>query len=66
MFKPTTHRVQRYRERHRDGRVDWYPSPDVLAILQHHQKAGVDPTLAGILDGLIRVGHQTVSGNWKN
>ncbi len=63
---PSMNRLQRYRKRH--PRIDFYPSPDVLAILFHHRKAGVDPTLAGILDGLIRVGHQavTVSGNGKN
>jgi len=61
MSNSKTHRLQRYRERH--PRIDFYPSPDVLAILLHHRKAGADPTLAGIIDGLVRVGHQTVSGN---
>ena len=59
-------RLQRYRRRH--PRIDWYPSPDVLAILLHHRNVGLDPTLAGIIDGLIRVGHGalSVSGNGKN
>lgn len=63
MFNRVTNRIQRYRERH--PRIDFYPSPDVLAILLHHQKVGVDPTLAGIIDGLIRIGHRAlnVSGN---
>jgi hypothetical protein len=66
MANQNTTRLQRYRERH--PRVDYYPAPDALAILLHHHKAGVDPTLAGIIDGLIRVGHQAVvvSGNGKN
>ncbi len=54
-------RVQRYRARR--PRIDFYPSPDVLAILLHHRKTGADPTLAAILDGLIRIGHRFVSGN---
>ncbi len=54
-------RLQRYRER--NPRIDFYPSPDVLAILLYHRKTGADPTLAGILDGLIRIGHRFVSGN---
>ncbi len=62
--KSTTHRLQRFRERH--PRIDFYPSPDVLAILIHHRKAGADPTLAGIMDGLIRVGHRAVTGNARN
>ena len=61
MSTPKMHRLQRYRERH--PRIDYYPSPDALAIVLHHHKEGVDPTLAGIIDGLIRVGHRFVSGN---
>jgi hypothetical protein len=59
-------RLQRYR--HRRPRIDFYPSPDVLAIVLHHRKAGVDPTLAGIIDGLIRLGHRalSISGNGKS
>ncbi len=64
MPKPKTNRLQRYRERH--PRIDYYPSPDALAILLHHRKNRVDPTLAGIIDGLIRVAHQIVSGNGEN
>jgi len=59
-----THRLQLYRKRH--PRIDFYPSPDVLAILLHHRKDGADATLAGIIDGLIRVGHQIVSGNGES
>ena len=59
-------RVHRYRARR--PRIDFYPSPDVLAILRHHRKSGFDPTLAGILDGLIRIGHQAlnISGNGQH
>ena len=61
-----TQRLQRYRERH--PRIDFYPSPDVLAILLYHKNTGADPTLAGIIDGLIRIGHRalSISGNGKN
>jgi hypothetical protein len=61
-----TQRVQRFRERR--PRIDFYPSPDVLAILLHHRKSGPDPTFAGILDGLVRLGHRAlgISGNGKN
>ncbi len=61
MTKPKTPRLQLYRERH--PRIDFYPSPDVLAILLHHRKNGADATLAGVIDGLVRIGHQIVSGN---
>ncbi len=65
MTKPKPHRLQRYREGH--PRIDYDPPADVLAILLYHQKDGADPTLAGIIDGLIRVGHLAiVSGNGKN
>jgi hypothetical protein len=33
--------------------------------VRHHHKLGVDPTIAGIIDGLIRIGHRFVSGNGK-
>ena len=62
MSNQKTHRLKVYRERH--PRIDYYPTADVLAILLYHQKDGADPTLAGIIDGLIRVGHLAiVSGN---
>jgi hypothetical protein len=63
MSKLTMNRLQLYRQRH--PRIDFYPSPDVLAILLHHRKAGADPTLAGIIDGLVRIGHRIVSGDGK-
>ena len=54
-------RLQKYRDRH--PRIDYYPSPDVLKILLHHQAQSGEPCLAGVLDGLIRAGHKIVSGN---
>ena len=59
-------RVQRFRARR--PRIDFYPSPDVLAILLYHRKDGSDPTFAGILDGLVRLGHRAlnISGNGRN
>jgi len=54
-------RVRRYRTLHR--RIDYAPSPDVLQIIQHHLKIGRDPYLAGVIDYLIRSGHQAITGN---
>lgn len=54
-------RVRRYRAHHR--RIDYVPSPDVWPIIQHHLKIGTDPCLAGVIDCLIRTGHQTITGN---
>jgi hypothetical protein len=54
-------RVRRYRRFHR--RIDYVPSHDVLAIIQHYLKIGKDPCLAGVIDYLIRSGHQTITGN---
>ena len=54
-------RVRRYRALHR--RIDYVPSPDVLTIIKHHLKTGRDPYLAGVIDHLIRNGHQSITGN---
>lgn len=54
-------RVRRYRQQH--PRIDYFPSPDVMDIIQHHLAASGDPCLAGVLDGPIRLGHKVVSGN---
>lgn len=54
-------RVRRYRAIHR--RIDYVPSPDVLMIIDHHLKTGTDPCIAGVLDYLIRAGHQAITGN---
>jgi hypothetical protein len=54
-------RVRRYRTLHR--RIDYVPSHDVLPIIQHHLKIGTDPCLAGVIDYLIRTGHQAITGN---
>jgi hypothetical protein len=54
-------RVRRYRALHR--RIDYVPTSDVLRTIQHHLKIGTDPCLAGVIDYLIRSGHQTITGN---
>ena len=54
-------RVRRYRTLHR--RIDYVPSPDVLPVIQHHLKIGTDPCWAGVIDYLIRSGHQAITGN---
>jgi len=54
-------RVRRYRAIHR--RFDYVPSPDVLLIIQHHLKIGTDRWVAGVIDYLIRTGHQSITGN---
>jgi len=54
-------RVRRYRALHR--RIDYVPSPDVLPIIQHHLKTGTDRCVAGVIDYLVRAGHQAITGN---
>jgi hypothetical protein len=54
-------RVRRYRTLHR--RIDYVPSFDVLPIIQHYLEIGTDPCLAGVIDYLIRSGHQAITGN---
>ena len=61
MKKPKPMRLQRYRQKH--IRFDYYPSPDVADIIMFHQANGREQCIAGILDGLIRAGHRSVSGN---
>jgi hypothetical protein len=41
---------------------DYVPSHDVLPIIQHYLKIGTDPCLAGVIDYLIRSGHQAITG----
>lgn len=54
-------RVRRYRAIHR--RIDYVPSPDVLPIIEYHLKIRTDPCIVGVIDYLIRTGHQHISGN---
>ena len=54
-------RVHRYRTLHR--RIDYVPTSDVLAIIDHHLKIGTDPCFSGVIDYLIRTGHQSITGN---
>ena len=54
-------RVRRYRATHR--RIDYVPSPDVLPIIEHHKKIGTDCYVPGVIDYLIRSGHQAITGN---
>jgi hypothetical protein len=54
-------RVRRYRTLHR--RIDYVPSHDVRPIIQYYLKIGTDPCLAGVIDYLIRSGHQAITGN---
>ena len=54
-------RVQRYRAKHR--RIDYVPSPDVLAIIDLHLDARLDNCVAGVIDKLIEAGHRAMSGN---
>jgi len=35
----------------------------VLQIIDHYFKKGIDPCLAGVIDYLIRTGHQTITGH---
>jgi hypothetical protein len=54
-------RVRRYRTCHR--RIDYVPSPDVLRIIDHHFKKGIEPCMVGVIDYLIRTAHRTITGN---
>jgi len=56
-------RVRRYRVTHR--RYDYVPSPDVRPIIEHHLKIGTDFCIAGVIDYLIRTGHQVITGNGR-
>ena len=60
-MKTKNPRLVLYRERH--PRIDYYPSPDVADIIAHHQANSNAPCIAGTIDGLIRAGHRSVSGN---
>jgi len=56
-------RVQRYRATHR--RIDYAPSPTVLAAIDRHLAAGLDNCIAGVIDKLIEAGDKaiTITGN---
>ena len=60
-MKPALIRLACYRKSH--SHIDYYPSPDVADIIKHHQTNSSEPCIAGILDGLIRAGHRSVSGS---
>lgn len=46
--------VNRYRAKRR--RIDFFPSPDVLEIINNYRKRGLSNCLAGVIDALIRAG----------
>lgn len=54
-------RMRRYRARIR--RIDYVPRPDVLAIIEHYMTKHPKNRPAGVIDALIRRGHEAVSGN---
>lgn len=54
-------RVQKYRATHR--RIDYAPSPVVLAVIDRHLAAGLDNCIAGVLDHLIEAGDKAITGN---
>ena len=54
-------RVLRYRARHR--RIDYVPSPEVLAIIEGWLNAKLNNCRAGVIDDLVRAGHKAISGN---
>ncbi len=53
--------VRRYRTK-QQARYDYYPSPDVAAIIAHYRAKSSERCVAGILDGLIRAAHRALSG----
>lgn len=54
-------RVQKYRATHR--RIDYAPSPLVLAVIEQHLDAGLDNCIAGVIDHLIEAGDKAITGN---
>ena len=58
-----TARVQKYRATHR--RIDYVPSPSVLAVIERHLDAGLDSCVAGVIDHLNEAGDLAVTGNEK-
>ena len=54
-------RVQRYRATHR--RIDYAPSPTVLAAIDRHLAAGLDNCMAGVIDKLVEAGDKAITGN---
>ena len=54
-------RQRRYRIQHK--RIDFFPSPDVLQIIEHHVAAKLDTCKAGVIDELVRAGHKAITGN---
>lgn len=54
-------RVARYRAKNR--RIDYAPSPEVLALIEHHLAAGLDNCTAGVIDQLILAGDKAFTGN---
>lgn len=54
-------RVMRYRARHR--RIDYVPSPEVLAIIDLWLKAKLNHCMVGVIDELVIAGHNAIAGN---
>ena len=59
MEKGNAARTRRYRKQHR--RIDYAPSPDVLAVIEKHLAAGLDNCLAGTIDCLILAGDRALN-----
>lgn len=57
-------RVRRYRATHR--RLDYFPSPAILAAIERHLAAGLDNCLAGVIDHLIAAGDVAITGTGKD
>lgn len=54
-------RMRRYRSKHR--RIDYVPSPEVLAVIKRHQDAGLNNCMAGVIDDLVMAGSNAITGN---
>ena len=57
-------RMVRYRSNHR--RLDYAPSPFVLAIVERHLAAGLDVCIAGVIDHLIAAGDEAIAGSGQS
>lgn len=52
-------RVRRYRDKHR--RIEYIPSPDVLAMIEAWRARELDNCTSGVIDRLLRAGSKALT-----
>lgn len=60
----STERSQRYRKQHR--RLDYVPSPEVLAIIEIYLAKYPNATVCAVLDSMVRIAHKHVESRKSN